>query len=76
MQKNKAQAVNDFAVFSTVALASLSAGALLNALGWQAVNLGVLPLLMVVLVSIAWLHFRKPERPEETSPDIVSSIEP
>lgn len=51
-EKNKAQAVNDFLMFSMVAFASLSAGALQNAFGWQVVNLGVLPLLTLVLIAL------------------------
>ena len=50
-----AQASNDFAVFTTVTLASLSAGALQHHFGWQMVNIGVLPLLTVVWLAIAWL---------------------
>lgn len=37
-ERNKAQAVNDFVIFSTVSISSLSSGALQNAFGWQAVN--------------------------------------
>ena len=54
-ERNKAQALNDFIVFSTVSLGSLSSGALQNAFGWQAVNQGVLPPLLLVLLAIAWL---------------------
>lgn len=54
-EKNKSQAFNDFAVFSTVTLASLSAGALQNSFGWQVVNMGALPLLLVILLALIWL---------------------
>ncbi|PCJ42518.1 MAG: MFS transporter [SAR86 cluster bacterium] len=54
-EKNKAQALNDFSVFSMVAVASLSAGALQNAFGWQVVNIGALPLLLVILFALIWL---------------------
>ena len=54
-EKNKAQALNDFAVFTTVAVASLSAGALQNLYGWKIVNIGVLPLLAIVVVALLWL---------------------
>ena len=64
-EKNKAQALNDFVVFSSVALATLSAGALHNSLGWRTVNLGVIPLLGAALLSIIWLHYRN--RPETVS---------
>ncbi len=54
-EKNKAQALNDFVVFTAVAIASLSAGTLQNRFGWQAVNMGVLPLLAAALAGSLWL---------------------
>ena len=48
-EKNKAQAFNDFIVFTAVALASLTAGALQNRYGWELVNLGAAPLLVAAL---------------------------
>ena len=54
-ERFKAQALNDFIVFSMVAAASLSAGAIHHHLGWQAVNYGAIPLLIVVLAVLAWL---------------------
>jgi MFS family permease len=53
-ERAKSQALNDFVVFTTVALSSLSAGALQNSYGWQVVNLGLIPLLVVILASIIW----------------------
>jgi MFS family permease len=53
-ERAKVQAANDFIVFTTVALASLSAGYLQYRLGWEAVNWGVVPLLAVILGSLAW----------------------
>jgi MFS family permease len=60
-EKAKAQALNDFTVFSVVAIASLSSGALLHHLGWRAVNLAVLPLLLFATAVILWqrLHDRR-----------------
>lgn len=53
-ERSKTQALNDFLIFTTVAISSLSAGALHHKLGWQMVNLGVLPLLFIVLTSVIW----------------------
>ncbi|HKJ15167.1 MAG: MFS transporter [Desulfobulbaceae bacterium] len=53
-ERAKAQALNDFAVFTTVALSSLSAGALQSRYGWQVVNVGLIPLLMLILVTVLW----------------------
>ncbi len=53
-ERAKTQALNDFAVFTTVALSSLSAGALQNRYGWRTVNMGLIPLLVIILAVILW----------------------
>jgi len=53
-ERSKTQALNDFIIFTTVAISSLSAGALHHKFGWEMVNIGVLPLLIVILISIIW----------------------
>jgi len=58
-ERAKAQAMNDFIIFTTVAVASLTAGALQHNLGWQVVNIGVIPLLGIILMSIFWLASSK-----------------
>lgn len=55
-ERNKAQAVNDFVIFTTVSIGSLSSGALQNTFGWEAVNRGAIPFLAVIFLAIAWLH--------------------
>jgi len=57
-ERGRAQAMNDFIIFTTVAVASLTAGALQHNLGWQVVNLGVIPLLGIILMSIIWLGIK------------------
>ncbi len=47
----KIQAVNEFAVFGLVALASLSAGWLYDRFGWVTLNLAVVPLLLAALIA-------------------------
>lgn len=56
-ERAKVQAVNDFIVFSTVAAASLSAGFLQYEFGWRVVNIGVIPALVVILLSLFWMRF-------------------
>ncbi|MBM4198516.1 MAG: MFS transporter [Gammaproteobacteria bacterium] len=51
-ERFRAQGFNDFAVFSSQAFASLSAGAAIETMGWQALNLVTLPLLFFVLWSL------------------------
>lgn len=58
-EKAKAQALNDFAVFTVITLSSLSAGALQHYFGWRTVNLGVVPLIVVILAAVLWLRQRR-----------------
>lgn len=51
-EKEKTQAFHDFTVFAVISLSSFSAGGLLNHSGWMAVNVSVIPLLVVALVII------------------------
>ena len=51
------QALNDFIIFSAVAAASLSAGYLQFHFGWRAVNVGVLPLLALMFISLLTLGY-------------------
>ena len=54
-ERYRAQAVNEFAVFGTQALASLLAGPALHLLGWRALNLATLvPLALFALALLAW----------------------
>lgn len=62
-EKAKAQALNDFAVFTVITASSLSAGALQHHLGWRAVNLGVLPLIALILGALLWLRARRAAAP-------------
>jgi MFS family permease len=54
-ERAKTQALHDFCVHGLGSLGSLSAGGILNALGWQAVNLTALPFLALALFAIAAL---------------------
>jgi MFS family permease len=54
-EKNKAQGLNDFLVFTTTAITSLMAGKLLAWFGWEGVNYAVFPMVVLALVMIVWL---------------------
>jgi predicted MFS family arabinose efflux permease len=56
VEKAKAQACNDFLVFTLVSIASLSAGFLHHAVGWQPINFGVIPFIVIILLSLFWLR--------------------
>ena len=57
-EKAKAQALNDFIVFGTVTITSFSSGAIQHALGWQTINIAVIPFLIIVGLSNLWLRGR------------------
>ena len=54
-ERSKTQALNDFVIFTTVTIASLTAGMLQHNYGWKVVNLGVIPLIIIIIISIIWL---------------------
>ena len=53
-ERNKVQAFNDFLVFGSTAIGSLSSGALLTLYGWSAVNGVVFPVAIVAAALLAW----------------------
>jgi len=55
-ERFKAQATNDFIVFSVVSSASLSAGVLQHQYGWQLVNYAAIPAIIIILISLALLY--------------------
>jgi len=61
-EKFKVQGINDLIVFSTMALASLSAGILLSLAGWTTMNLICIPFLVLIVYST----FRAESLNEET----------
>ena len=72
-ERAKTQALNDFVVFTTVAVASLSAGSLQHHFGWEIVNIGVLPLLLIMLLALIWLKL-KPSKPESPEPSDTTPL--
>ena len=58
-EREKVQGLNDFAIFGTVAVASLTSGKLLAWFGWASVNIAIFPPIAVALTLILWLMFRR-----------------
>ena len=56
-EKAKTQGVNDVIIFTVMSISSFSSGALISAAGWDAMNLGTLPLLAVVASAVLWVTF-------------------
>ena len=71
-ERAKTQAAHDFLMFGSVSLASFSAGGLLNAWGWQSVNLTALPFLGAALIAVVGLGALR-WRTRLTSPGNVSA---
>jgi MFS family permease len=58
-ERGRAQAINDMTVFVIGLACSFSAAALLHALGWQLLNLVLLPWLAIAAGSLIWLGHRR-----------------
>ena len=64
-ERGRVQGMNDFLVFGMVTIASLSSGTLMNCSGgtavegWTAVNLAMVPFLMLAFGSLIWLAMRR-----------------
>ncbi len=58
-EKGRAQATNDMTVFIVGLACSFSAGALLQAFGWQMLNALLLPWLALAALSLLWLGWKR-----------------
>lgn len=54
-EKNKAQGAMDFCVFASLAASSFASGVLITTRGWTLLNLGSLPLLLLVAAALLWM---------------------
>lgn len=54
-ERAKTQAANDFMVFTTMTISSMSSGLLLHQSGWHAVNYGSIPFLLIAAAATLWL---------------------
>ena len=54
-ERARVQGLNDFLVFGLVTVASFGSGALMNQIGWEAVNAAMLPALAMAAAALAWL---------------------
>jgi MFS family permease len=63
-EKDRAQAAINFAVFFVMAFSSFGSGALVSATqGWSWLNLGSLPLVLVIAAGLLWLALRGGAKP-------------
>jgi MFS family permease len=61
-EKARTQGANDFIVFATMGISSFSSGFLVNRAGWEAMNLGALPVLAVIALAVSWLAWHRRRR--------------
>jgi len=58
-ERGKVQALNDFMVFGTVALASLTSGTILYFLDWGAVNIAAIGPICIAAMAALWLRLKR-----------------
>jgi MFS family permease len=58
-ERAKTQGFNDFLIFASMALSSLSAGLLVTMRGWNVVNYASLPAILVAGIAITWLRLQR-----------------
>ncbi len=61
-EKSTVQGLNDFLVFGSVALASLSSGRLYATVGWERLNLYVFPVIVICLLGVGTAFFLRRRR--------------
>lgn len=57
--RGKVQGLNDFLIFFTVAITAIVSGQLHHRVGWEAINMYVVPVILVVMVALFWAWFRQ-----------------
>ncbi|MCB4323203.1 MFS transporter [Alcaligenes sp. 13f] len=62
-ERGRVQALNDFIIFTCVALSSFTSGRVLAVYGWYGVNTWTLPISAVVMLALAWLYFKNKRQP-------------
>ncbi len=62
-ERARVQGLNDFLVMGLVTVASFASGALFAAIGWEAVNLAMLPFLVAAAGGLIWLTLAGPRAP-------------
>jgi MFS family permease len=63
----RVQGLNDQIVFGVMALASIASGLLLQLIGWQSINILVIPIATIGVLALGYGQFRprRPDRPDD-----------
>ncbi|MEE2995884.1 MAG: MFS transporter [Pseudomonadota bacterium] len=56
-EKSKVQGLNDFFIWGTISIGAVTSGAVQQSIGWNAVNLVMAPLVVIVFLTTLWLRF-------------------
>lgn len=56
-EKAKVQGLNDFFIWGTISVGAVTSGAVQHSVGWDAVNLVMAPLVVIVFATTLWLRF-------------------
>ncbi len=59
----RVQGLNEMVVFGVMALASIASGLLLQLIGWQSINILVIPLAAAAILALAWASMRPKSAP-------------
>ncbi len=62
VEKARTQGLNDLIVFTTMALSSLSSGALVSTTGWETMNAAALPIIALIAAAALWLSRQRRAR--------------
>ena len=62
-EKARAQGLNDFVVYSVISLTAVGSGGFHAWFGWQAINVGVTPFLVLAAALVVWLRLRERAAP-------------
>jgi MFS family permease len=62
VEKARTQGLNDSIVFTTMAVSSLSSGALVSTTGWEAMNAAALPIIALIAAAALWLAWQRRQR--------------
>jgi MFS family permease len=74
-ERAKVQGMNDFILFTGLAISALSAGIIYNFFGWMWVNIATLPLMLTILISAMWLRSIRKKQHLARAADQASTVQ-
>jgi len=62
VEKARTQGLNDMIVFATMAISSVSSGAMVSTAGWESMNAAALPIVTLIAGAALWLAWQRRQR--------------